>query len=95
MNREPCMLEIEDKEIWYSDRFWKRKIRLIPKDKEFLLKIKTSRNKIPHKLIEFFNLTPREQKEYDDANTEEELAMICIKDVREKGAVIVLDEVVN
>lgn len=91
-NREIFNIEIEGKEIYYSDRIWKRKIRLIPKDTDFIKKIIMSRNKIPHYLIEMFDLTKKEQKEYDDAKGEEELAEICINDCKKKGCLLLRKE---
>jgi len=86
INREIFKIEIREKEIWYFDRIWKKQIRLIPKDEEFIKKIRLSRNKIPSNFTDLFNLTAEEQKEWEGAKTEEDLAEICIKDIRKKGA---------
>jgi len=86
IQREAFRIEINGREVWYKDRIWKNAIRIIPKDKEFIQKIMLSRNKIPMKVKELFNLTKKELEEYNSANSEEELSDICIKDCRLKGA---------
>ena len=86
INREIFRVEIENREIFYLDRRWKHLIRLIPKDQRFIQKIRESRNKIPHVFIDLFNLTKEEQAEYDNAKTDKELAEICTRDIRKKGA---------
>ena len=85
INREIFRVEIKDREIWYGDRKWGRMIRLIPKDEGFIQKVKLSRNKLPHFLLNLFVLTEEEQKQYDEAKDDEALAQICIRDVRLKG----------
>ena len=95
INRETFRIEIKDKEIWYSDRKWDKSIRLIPKDKEFLKKIVLSRNKIPSIIKEMFSLTKKEQAEYKQAKTERELADVCIKDCKLKGALLLKDEAIK
>lgn len=86
INRETFKIEIKQKEIWYLDRRWGKMIRLIPADKNFLRKIVMSRNKIPNYLADLFVLTEKEKKEYESADTDEQLAEICIKDCKMKGA---------
>lgn len=92
MQREAFYLEIIGKEIFYGDRIWKNKIRIIPKDKGFEMKIRMSRNRYPNLNIktfnEFFSLTEEEMKEYENAKDDEALADICIRDVRKKGGVL-------
>jgi len=85
VNREVFRITIDKKRIWYLDRKWKKSIRLVPKDEDFLRKISMSRNTIPNTLTEAFNFTEEEQKEYDKAETDEALADIVIKDCRMKG----------
>jgi hypothetical protein len=87
INREIFRIRIDKQEIWYSDRKWNKEIRLIPKDERFLYKIRMSRNRIPNFLINLFELTAEEQKEYEEnKDSEEKLAEICIKDIKKKGA---------
>jgi len=88
INREAFRIDIVDKRISYLDRKFTRLITLIPKDKDFIKKITLSRNKIPLHFIDLFNLTNEEQKEYDSAKDDEELAEICIRDCRKKGALL-------
>jgi len=86
VGREVFGIIIKGKEVWYSDRKWKKAIRCIPKDEVFIKKVITSRGALPSHLAELFELTEQEQKEYDGAKTEEDLANICIKDSKMKGA---------
>jgi len=92
MNREIIKIEIEGKDIWYGDRFWKHRIRLIPKDEDFIKKVTMSRNAIPNIIKDLFNLTKKEQEEYNNAKTEEDLAEICTKDVKMKGGLLIKQE---
>ena len=81
IQREAFYLDIIGKEIFYGDRIWKNKIRIVPKDEGFEMKIRMSRNKYPNLNMktfnDFFNFTDEERKEYDDAKDEKELADIC------------------
>jgi len=95
INREVFRVEIDKKEIFYSDRLWTRSIRLVPKDKEFIKKIILSRNKLPKSFLQQFELTKQEEKEYNSTNSEEELSEICIRDCKKKGAFLISKEVVN
>ncbi len=92
INREVFRITINKKQIWYFDRKWKKQIRLVPKDEDFIRKIKMSRNSIPNSLISLFTLTKKEQEEYDNAKTDEELAKIVIKDCRMKGGRLLKEE---
>ena len=92
INKEMFRITIQDKNIWYNDRFWKRAIRLIPKDKDFILKIIKSRNRLPNQLSNLFELTEREKREYENAKNDEELARICIYDIKSKGAILIKEE---
>ena len=92
VSREPFRIEIKGREIYYSDRKWKRDVRLIPKDIEFNKKVLMSRNKIPSHISQMFELTDEEKKEYEGAKTEEELAVICIHDAKKRGALLAKQE---
>lgn len=95
LNRELFRIEIEDKHIWYTDRIWKKTVRLIPKDEDFIKKITFSRNKIPLSFTSLFELTEEEKKEYDNAKDDKELAKICIQDARKKGALLISKDGIN
>lgn len=88
INREAFRVDISNRKISYLDRRFTKLITLIPKDEAFLKKILLSRNKIPLHFIDLFNLTKEEQIEYDNAKTDEELADICERDCRKKGALL-------
>lgn len=92
INREAFRITIDGKTIWYHDRMWEKQIRLIPKDEDFIKKIIMSRNRIPHDIIQLFELTKEEQAEYDNAKDGEDLAQICIRDARKKGAMLLKRE---
>jgi len=94
INREAFRIDIENKKISYIDRKFNRLITLIPRDEDFIKKVICSRNKIPSNFIDLFNLTKEEQAEYDNAKTDEELAEVCIKDCRTKGAILLKKETI-
>jgi len=83
--RELMIFAVKNKEVFYKDRIWNDGIRCIPKDEQFIQKVRMSRNKYPNKLIEMFTLSKSQQEEYEKAATEEELAQIIITDCRSKG----------
>lgn len=93
INRETLQFIIKDKIIYYTDRKWKNYVRCIPKDPKLIAKIIKSRNKIPLYLAKLFELSKKEQEEYDNAVTEEDLAVIIIRDGRLKGCKLVSKEV--
>ncbi len=74
ISREIFIIEIIGREVFYKDRKLLHKVRLVPADE---------------KMPELFKLTEEEQKEYAEAGTEEELAEICLKDVRKSGGILV------
>ncbi len=84
-NREILNFAIQDKIIKYTDRKWGKWIQCIPKDKEFIKQVVFSRGKFPHFLIKMFDLSVKEQVEYEAAKTDEELAQIIIRDGKLKG----------
>lgn len=90
LNRDIMKFFVIDKNIFYSDKKFKTFIRCIPKPENFLNQIKMSRNKLPQALIQMFNLTEEEIKQYKSANSEEELAQIIIKDAKGKGCRLLL-----
>jgi len=90
--REVMNFRVENKNIYYSDRIWKNEIRCIPKDKEFIRKIRESRNKFPSKLLNMFNLSRKALEEYNNAASDKELAEIIIKDCLKKGLKLVKQE---
>lgn len=83
--RELMNFKVIDRNIYYSDKVWKTSIRLIPRDEEFIAKIRNSRNKYSTKLIEMFTLNAKQIAEYESAKTEEELANIIVKDCKKQG----------
>lgn len=96
INREIFSVLVDNKSIWYSDRKWKKPVRVIPKDEGFAKMVLTSRNRITKEMAksitDLFELTSEEQAEFDAANTDKELAEICIKDVKKKGALLLRRE---
>lgn len=86
---ETIKVKIDNREVFYSDRLFQNLIRLIPPDENFLTKIINSRNKIPKHIVNLFILTKAEQAEYNNCKTNEELAQVCINDIRRKGGKII------
>lgn len=84
IQREIFTIIINNKHIWYSDRKFKRPIRMIPKDEN-----------APTQLQNLFELTPKEEEEYEKAKTDEELADIIIHDCRENGAILLKKDIQN
>jgi len=80
-NREMLRFLVKNMEVFYTDRKWRSKwIRFIPKDEDFI-------NKNP-KLAHLFELSPEELKEYKGAKTNEDLALLIIRDAKSKGLVL-------
>lgn len=91
IQREAFYIEIVGREIFYGDRIWKNKVRVIPPDEDIKMKIIKSRNKYNLTLKQFnqfFDLNEEERKEYEECKTEKELAEVCIRDVRQKGGIL-------
>lgn len=98
INREVFHFKIDNRMIYYTDKNYHNNfIQCIPKDMEFIRKIIASRNKIPRSLINMFNLTKKDQEEYDNAKTDEELSFIIQKDIKIKipGSRLLSQEVIN
>ena len=89
INREILNFLIRDREIFYTDRHWKAWIRCLPPPKDFINKIRMSRNKIPTALADLFTFTEKEMEEYNAAKTEKELAAIVIRDSKLKGCKLI------
>jgi len=94
-NREILKFAIQDRIIKYTDRKWGKWIQCIPKDRDFIKQVICSRGKFPHFLIKMFDLSVKEQAEYDSAKTDEELAQIIIRDAKNKGCKSATKEIVE
>ncbi len=80
-NREMLQFLVKNMEVFYTDRKWRNKwIRFIPKDDDFV--------KNYPKLAHLFEFTPEELKEYKGAKTNEDLALLIIRDAKSKGLVL-------
>lgn len=90
--KELMNFSIEDKNIYYMDRIFKEGLRIIPKDEEFIKKVRESRNKYSPKILDMFKLTKEEQEEYDNAKSDEELKDIIKKDCIKKGMKLLREE---
>ena len=91
--REVYVILIKNKEIFYSDRKMLGSVRLIPTDDKLKQRIIMSRNKLPNWLLDFYNLTDKEKEEYNNAQTEEELSKIIIKDCESQGSTLQKKEI--
>lgn len=92
INQEIFTIRIKDREIFYSDRKMLEETRVIPVDNRLRMKVINSRNKISQNILKQFELTPEEEKEYNDCNNEEELAVVCIKDAKKNGGILIKRE---
>jgi len=97
VNRELYEIIIKGKKVFYRDRKTGQPIQMIPKDKRVCKMILTSRNRIDKRLIEQFDLTKKEQIEYDEAiksgrDMELRLAEICKKDCLKNGSILQKEE---
>ena len=95
INRETLQFVIKAKTIYYADRKWGSYVQCVPKDPNLVKRILMSRNKIPLTLIKLFDLNDKDQAEYDNAKTEEDLATIIIKDCKLKGCKFIRKEIVD
>ena len=91
-NREVLNFLVKEKEIFYTDRKWKAWIRCLPAPKDLMNQIALSRNKIPSFIVTLFDFSEEEMKQYENAQTERELANIVINDAKLKGCKIIKDE---
>jgi len=85
VNREILKFKIKDKVIYYTDRKWKKWIQCVPKDPNLIRLVSLSRNKLPMTLVKLFDLSEKEQEEYNKAKDENGLAEIMIRDAKTKG----------
>ena len=92
LNKEIMRFRIDWKSIYYSDRLWQNELRCVPRDENFIAKIRNSRNKYSAKLIDAFSLNQAQQAEYDSAKNEEEIANIIIRDMTKKGGKLIKRE---
>jgi len=97
VNREVYEVTINGKKLFYRDRKTVKPIQMIPKDKRVTKMILTSRNRIDKNLIKQFDLTKKEQEEYDEAvktnkDIEKRLAEICKKDCLKNGSILQKEE---
>ena len=93
--RELMNFEVENRMIYYYDRYWVHKLRCIPKDEEFIKKVRESRNRFPNQLINMFSISEKAQKEYDEAKDDEALADIIVHDCQKKGLTLLKREVID
>jgi hypothetical protein len=93
--REVMNFFIRDREIFYTDRLNTKPLRCIPKDEQFIKKIRESRNRYSPKLIEMFTLSEKSQQEYNNCSNDEQLTEQIIKDCLKKGLVLLKQETVE
>jgi hypothetical protein len=88
-NRENLNFVIKEKEIFYTDRKFGSWVRCMPPPENFLKIVSLSRNRIPAFLIDMFHFTEEEIKEYNEAEDEEALAQIIIRDAKSRGCIYI------
>jgi len=94
-NREVLNFLVKGKEIFYTDRKWKAWIRCLPPPEDLIKQIALSRNKIPPFIATLFDFSEEEKEQYENAQTERELADIILNDAKLKGCKVVKDEYVK
>jgi len=89
-DREIIMFEIMDKVIVYKDRKWPKGFQFMPKDPGLIKAIILSRNKIRKDMIKWINESNsgKNLEQYENAESDEEIADIVIKDAKSKGCVL-------
>ncbi|MFA5396180.1 MAG: hypothetical protein WC346_09260 [Methanogenium sp.] len=87
--RDTIIVELENKVIVYKDKKVPEGIQFMPKDPKIRLKIIMSRNRIPEWIIELIEEANRGKnlEEYQNANNDEELIPIIIKDFKRNACV--------
>lgn len=90
INREMMRFVVVNRFVFYSDRKMDAWMQCLPKPEGFINRIKMSRNKIPSILINMFNYSEEEMKEYESAKDDGEIADIIIRDCKTKGANLIL-----
>lgn len=97
INKEVYIVTIKGKEVFYWDRKMIEPTRVIPMDERLRLKVIKSRNKLSPRMIEQFNLSKEEKKEYNAAIKEKDferrLADICKKDCLSQKSKLLKEEV--
>jgi hypothetical protein len=84
---ELLSFEVEDKNVYYTDKHFKR-IQILPKNAELLsmrISFMRGRNKYPEFLQRLFTLKAEDEKQYNEAKDEKELANIIIFDGKLMG----------
>lgn len=94
-NREIMHFVVEGKSVYYTDRVWKSWIRCLPEPKDFIKAVRMSRNKIPSKLADMFNLSQKDIDEYSSAQSEDALAELIVKDAKSKGCRVISKDTVD
>jgi len=87
------IITIENKVIKYWDKnqgqLWGGPLQYLPPDSSITHRIDMSRNRIPAVMKEFFKIAPEELKEFEDANSDEELKDIVIRDCKRHGCKLI------
>lgn len=89
-DREIILFEIKDKIIMYKDRKWPKGFQFMPEEPNIIKAIILSRNKIRYDMIKWIkdSNSGKNLEEYNNANTDDELAEIVIRDAKLKGCVL-------
>ena len=67
-----------------------------PSDFEYVKRqVKFSRNQLPGWFVGLFEITPEEQKQYEEAKDDEALCEIILKDAKNEGARLISKEQTN
>ena len=95
INRELLNFIVRNKDIFYTDRKWKKWLQCMPQNDEFIKKIRMSRNAFPAFLTQLFNFSAEELKQYDNCKDEKDVAIMIKKDAASKGCKLLSEEEVQ
>lgn len=87
--QEVLIFDIDNKIIIYRDRKWPMGIKFIPKDEDFIRKVRFSRNKISDNMITWMvdANSGKSLAEWEACKDDAEVAEIVKRDARLKGCV--------
>jgi len=87
MNKEVVSFTIKERIVRYYDRVWKSSVQFLPKDHDFLRKIRNSRNALPMKICGWIQdaNSGKNLEEYQNCKDDEAIADIIVRECRLKG----------
>lgn len=94
-NRETIFFLIHDKKVMYFDRKWDKGVPFIPKDKDFIMTLIKSRNRIPmsQQILQWVNEanSGKNFEEYEACKDDDAVAEVVRREAKTKGLVELKD----